>query len=989
MKPFSASSRRAGFRQLVGLLALTATAVHASPPDFATDVAPILARRCLACHSHTAGTMEGGLALDWRSGWQQGGSRGPAIVPGSAATSLLATAIRHADPGLRMPEERLPDHEIEILEAWIDSGADDPRVAPPPPPSPGDHWSLEPLERPPVPAPPAGGAAANPIDAFLDARLHAAGIAPAPEVDRRGFIRRVTVDLHGLPPTPEEVDAFEADTAPDAHERLVDRLLASPRLGERFARRWFDCIHYADSHGFEHDVFRPNAWPYRDWVIGAFNADMPWATFVRAQLAADAFFPDDVPMQAALGFLGAGTYDHSAAATAPRSFENLDRDDMVTQTLQALASTTANCARCHAHKFDPVSQEDYYALQAVFAGVGKGEIDWEPDAAVAAARRRWNRLADMVRSSPAALLDEPEAALVAEWEGQGRSLWTAPALASFTSAFAADLARQADGSILSGGTAPEREVVTLTVRGPRPAITGVRLDLLPDDSLPERGPGRAPNGNLHLSEVELRLFPAGGIPRAVAIARASADFNQEGWTIDHAIDGKPATAWGIHPEEGKPHHAVFVLAERLSLDEGDTLAIVLRQLHGGAHVIGRFRLTLTDGNPEGTLTLPTEAEAALARPADARTESEHAAIAAAVLGQRAADELRRLPAPRRLYAAAVTAVNERGTITIDPPREIRLLHRGDIDQPREPVGPGALSAVAALPARFDLPAGAPESARRAALADWLVSPANPLVWRSIANRVWQWHFGRGLCDTPNDFGRMGSLPSHPELLDWLACELRDSGSLTALHRLVCTSRAYRRSSATTAEAFAADPDDRLLARMPRMRVDAETFFDGVLQAGGLLDDTRGGPGVARFTQRPGAQLTPILDYDAFDLDSPGAGRRAVYRVVWRGIPDPLFDALDFPDLGLLAPTRGFSASALQALVLANNRFVLHAAGALAARAEAATGDAPGRVRFMVRTVWLREPGSDELAELVSLAERHGLPAVARALFNSDEFLFVD
>ncbi len=991
MKPLPPSRRRAASRQALGLLALTAATAHAAPPDFATDVAPILARRCLACHSHAAGTMEGGLALDWQSGWQQGGGRGPAIVPGSAAKSLLVTAIRHADPALRMPEERLPDHEIGILEAWIDSGAVDPRVAPPPPPSPGDHWSLAPLERPPVPAPPAGGAAANPIDAFLDARIRASGIAPAPEADRRTVIRRATIDLHGLPPTPEEVDAFEADTAPGAHERLVDRLLASPRLGERFARHWFDCIHYADSHGFEHDVFRPNAWPYRDWVIGAFNADMPWATFVRAQLAADAFFPDDAPMQAALGFLGAGTYDHSAAATAPRSFENLDRDDLVTQTLQALASTTANCARCHAHKFDPVSQEDYYALQAVFAGVGKGEIDWEPDAAVAAARRRWRRVADLAARDPAALLAAPEGALVAEWEARrgDAAVWTTLRAASFTSAFGAELAPLDDGSIVARGAAPERDVTTLTVAGPSTAMTAIRLDVLPDDSLPMRGPGRAPNGNLHLSEVELRLFPADGQPRGVAIARARADFDQEGWTILHAVDGDPATAWGIHPEEGRPHHAVFVLAEPVALAAGDTLAIVLRQLHGGAHTIGRLRVAATDGDPDAAVPLPAAAEAALARPPEARTESEHAAIAAAVLGPRAAEELRRLPAPRRLYAAAVTAVNERGTITIDPPREIRLLHRGDIDQPREPVGPGALSAVAALPARFALPAGAPESARRAALADWLVSPANPLVWRSIANRVWQWHFGRGLCDTPNDFGRMGSLPSHPELLDWLACELRDSGSLTALHRLICTSRAYRRSSATTAEAFAADPDDRLLARMPRPRVDAETFFDGLLQAGGLLDDTRGGPGVARFTQRPGAQLTPILDYDAYDLASPGAGRRAVYRVVWRGIPDPLFDALDFPDLGLLAPTRGFSASALQALVLANNRFVLHAAGALAARAEAATGDAPGRVRFMVRSVWLREPDSGELAELLALAERHGLPAVARTLFNSDEFLFVD
>ena len=955
--------------------------------SFEEDVAPILARRCLGCHSHAARTIEGGLALDWRSGWESGGHRGPAIVPGDAEASLLVRAIRHRDPDLRMPEDKLPEPEIATLETWVREGASDPRVARPPQgPEGGDWWSLRPLERPAVPA---VAGADNPIDAFLDERIAAAGVVPAPAADPRTLVRRVTIDLHGLPPDPEAVEAFLADGAPDAWERLVERLLASPRLGERMARHWLDCVHFADSHGFEHDVFRPAAWPYRDWVIGALNADMPWSEFVRSQLAADHCFGDDAPRQAALGFLGAGTYDHSAAVTAPRTFENLDRDDMVTQTVQAFASTTANCARCHAHKFDPVPQEDYYALQAVFAGIGKGEIDWEPDAAVAAERKRWTRLADLAATAPSALLDEPEASLVAAWEGQGRGAWRTLPLASFTSAFAAELVRRPDGSILVAGAAPEKEVLTLTVRGPQPPITAIRLDLLPDDSLPVRGPGRAPNGNLHLSEFEARVFPESGPPRLATVTRASSDFDQDGWTIQHAIDGNPATAWGIHPQEGRPHHAVFVLAEPVALGPGETLVIELRQLHGGAHTIGHFGVSVTDGDPDGAVALSADAEAALAVPPPARSPSQRESLAAAVLGAHARARLRALPAPRKLYAAARSATNERGTITIDPPREIRVLARGDIDRPQEMVGPGALSCIAGLPARFDLPPGVPESARRAALADWLVAPSNPLTWRSIANRVWQWHFGRGLCDTPNDFGRMGSPPSHPELLDWLACEVRDAGSLHRLHRLICTSRAYRRASTCTAEAFAADPDDRLLARMPRHRLDAEGFFDGVLLASDLLDDTRGGPGVARFTQRPGAQLTPILDYDAYDLASPGANRRGIYRVVWRGIPDPLFDALDFPDLGLLAPTRPFSASALQALVLANNRFVLHAAAALAARAEAETGDVAGRVRFMVRRVWLRDPAGDETDELVALADRHGLAAVARALFNADEFLFVD
>jgi len=962
---------------------------------FHDRVEPILARRCLGCHSHAAGRMEGNLALDWKSGWSTGGDRGPAILPGSPDGSLLVRAVRHVDPDLRMPDDKLPDEELAILEAWVRDGAVDPRVAEPVAADAAvDWWSLRPLVAPPIPE---GAGPGNPIDAFLDARLAAEGLPTVPEADRRAFIRRVSIDLHGLPPTPEEVAAFIADEAPGAHERLVDRLLASPRFGERMARHWFDGIHFADSHGFEHDVFRPNAWPYRDWVIGAFNDDLPWATFIRAQLAADAVFPDDPASFPALGFLGAGTYDHSAAATAPKSFENLDRDDMVTQVMSGLASTTANCARCHAHKFDPVSQEDYYSLQAVFAGIGKGEIDWEPDAPVAAARKRWQGVARQAASAPETLLESAELlAIVADWEAgsRARSVWTQLSPATFTSAFGTELERLDDGSILCGGPTPEKEVITVTLRGPQALITAIRLDLLTDDSLPVKGPGRAPNGNLHLSEFAVRLFPAGVKPAGATIARATADFNQEGWTLEHALDGNDATAWGIHPEEGKPHHAVFVLAAPIALGPDDAFAVVLRQVHGGAHTIGRFKLSVTSGDPDGAIALPAAAEEALATPAEARTKAQQAALAAAILASRARAELAKLPPPRKLYAAATTAVNERGTITFDKPREIHVLKRGDLSQPQAIVGPGALSAIAGVESRFDLPPGAPESARRAALAEWFVDERNPLTWRSIANRVWQWHFGRGLCDTPGDFGRMGSPPSHPELLDWLAAEIRRTGSLKAIHRLVCTSRAYRRGSEVSPELFARDPDNRLLARMSRQRLDAESFYDGVLLASGRLDDTRGGPAVAHFSQRPGAQLTPILDYDAFDWDSPGATRRSIYRVVWRGIPDPLFDALDFPDLGLLAPTRGFSVSPLQSLVLANNRFVLHHARHLANRAAAAapdpTTDTPeARVGRMVQWAWQREPTSEERAELVGLADRHGLEAVARALFNADDFLFVD
>ncbi len=970
--------------------------VEAATAKFHAQVEPILRRRCLSCHSHAARTIAGGLALDWRSGWQTGGGRGPAIVPGDADASLLVQAVRHSDTELAMPEEKLPDSEIAILEDWVRGGAVDPRVLEP------EHaaadnawWSLRPLIRPDVPG---ADPQKNPVDSFLEQALVRAGLPPVGEADRRSFIRRATFDLHGLPPTPAEVSAFEADLALGAHQRLIDRLLASPRYGERYARHWLDCIHFADSHGFEHDVFRPHAWPFRDWVIGALNDDIPWSRFVRAQLAADAFFPEDAAAVAALGFLGAGTYDHSAASTAPRSFENLDRDDMVTQVMSSLASTTANCARCHAHKFDPISQHDYYALQAVFAGVGKGDIGWDADNAVAAARQAWQRVALLATTSPETLLDDPQhVSLVADWESSGkhRAVWTTLMPATFTSASGTELKRLDDGSILSGGTAPERDVVTVTATGPLPLMTAIRLDVLTDDSLPQRGPGRGRNGNLHLSEFELRLFRRGLTePERIEIARASADFDQQGWTIGHSLDGNPATAWGIDPQEGRPHYAVFVPAAAVTVGEGDVLSVVLSQTHGDMHLIGRGRLSVTGGDPDAAIALPPAAEEALALDAQGRSKPQQAALAAAVLGALAQRQLKTLPAPQKVYAAAATAVNERGVISIDPPREIRVLNRGDIEQPLEEVGPGALVAIPGLTARFGIAPGAPESARRAALADWLVHEHNPLTWRSIANRVWQWHFGRGLCDTPSDFGRMGAEPSHPELLDWLACEIRDSGSLQGnslkrLHALICTSRAYRRASTWSPEVLAADPDNRLLARMSRQRLDAESFYDGVLLASGRLDDTVGGPAVAHFTQRPGAQLTPILDYDGFDWESPNAGRRSIYRVVWRGIPDPLFDALDFPDLGLLAPVRGFSSSALQALVLSNNRFVLHHARALARRAETAADTPAAQVGRMVQWTWQRDPTAEEEAEFVELAARHGLEPVARVLFNSDDFLFVD
>ena len=828
-----------------------------------------------------------------------------------------------------------------------------------------EWWSLKPLQTPKVPG------IGHPIDAFVDAKLAGEGLKRAAEADWRTLARRVFVDLHGLPPAPEDLAAKD-------YEQLVDRLLASPRYGERWARHWLDTIHFADSHGFEHDVMRTNAWRYRDYVIGSLNRDTPWSRFIREQLAADVFYPEDPRLAVALGFLGAGPYDASAAGTAPKNFEYLDRDDLVTQTMGAFVSTTANCARCHAHKFDPITQQDYYGLQAVFAGVGKGDILYDDDPAVAKQRKKWQTLL-----AGKDLLTPENQKIVDEWEAQRGSAaqWELLELDTFVSSDGATLTRQADGSILSGGKRPDKDVVTITGTTKLNAITAVRLEVLTDESLPTKGPGRADNGNLHLNEFEVQVFRAGAnTPDKVKLRRASADFDQQGWTINHALDGDLKTAWGIHPNEGQRHHAVFELEKRLEFAEGMKIVVLLKQVHGSSHVIGRFRLSVTDAPGSAVAALPALVESALkVKPAE-RTREQREAIADVVLKNHARDALAHLPAQKKVYAAGAVAENERGTIKYAVPRVIRVLNRGELDKPLEEVGAGALSAVSWLKGRFD---AKDEAARRAALADWIADPANPLTWRSIVNRVWHYHFGKGLCDTPSDFGRMGGAPSHPELLDWLAVWFRDEakGSLKELHRLILTSATYRQASAHNEQAAAVDPENRLLWRMNPQRLDAESYRDAVLALSGRLDCIMGGPGAAHFKQTPGPQSTPVLDYTVFDWSNVAGTRRSIYRIVWRGIADPFMEALDFPDLGLLAPVRGFSASPLQALALMNNEFVVYHSERMAGRFSDA--------RDAVRAVWLREPTPDELADFVALEKEHGLAAVCRLLLNSNEFLFVN
>jgi hypothetical protein len=982
---------------------------------FVERVEPLLKSKCFGCHSHAAGEMESGLTLDSRSGWGEGGERGPAIVPGKPAESLLIKAVRREDSKLQMPpDEKLSAAEIELLTEWIKRGAPDPRATRPVSQhaeQATDWWSLRPLKRPVVPGGPlASSKAGNAIDAFVRRRLLDKGITPAPRADRRTLIRRLYLDLHGLPPTPETVAAFVADSDPQAYETLVDRLLDSDRYGERWSRHWLDTVHFADSHGCEHDVFRPNAWRYRDYVIASFNRDTLWPRFIREQLAADRFYPDEPQLTAALGFIAAGPLELSRAGTAPVTFDYLDRDDMVTQTMAAFTSTTANCARCHYHKFDPISQEDYYSLQAVFAGVGKGAVEFDVDPQVGRERRQLNELLAAATSADReTLLAVKHAGVVAKWEkefGHQPAAWLPLAPTEFVSSDGSTLKLLEDHSILASDVRPAKDTYTITARSSVTKLTALRLDVLSDDSLPLKGPGRQDNGNLHLSEFEAFVVDDGSTERSpLKIKKATADWDQSGWTISHALDGNIGSAWGIYPKVGASHYAVFELDKPVMLKPSSQLVVVLKQLHGGGHLIGRAKLYATDAPGASAKVLPDTVLAAMKVKRDQRSDEQRTAIAAHALRIHAKDQLASLPAQVSVYG--VSSSYSHGAKRASPiaPKIVHILRRGDIEKPGAVASPGALSAIANISGRFELADPNDEASRRAALAEWLASRDNPLTWRSIVNRTWSYHFGRGLCDTPNDFGRMGGTPSHPELLDWLAGWFRDDakGSLKQLHRLILLSSTWQRASAMPdstgltsevsgdqhADASSIDSDSRLLWRMNRRRLDAESYRDSILQISGRINLTMGGPGIQQFMQSKGAQLTPKLDYDAFDWDNPTAARRSIYRVVWRGIADPFMESLDFPDLGLLSPKRGESVSALQALSIFNNDFVLHHSQVLAKSLEKTQTTVDDQVAQVCRLIYLREPRQEESVLLAAYAQKHGLAATCRVLLNSNEFLFVD
>lgn len=980
------------------------------PVDFLKSVKPILEARCFECHNETK--KRGGLRLDSIRGILQGGSSGSILIAEKGTESLLIRHVTGTGGVERMPPkgDPLTKEQIDILRLWIQQGAKLPAINTKEVANSDEvSWAFLPLKKVPIPELGAEGKkwARNPIDAFIWEKLAAQKLKPSAEADRRTLARRVSFDLTGLPPLPEELENFLNDSSADAYEKWVDKLLDSPRYGERYARHWLDVAHYADSHGHDQDRFRPHAWPYRDYLIRSFNSDKPYARFVKEQVAGDVLFPDDPQAIIATGFLAAGPWDESGLRDINENSLDrqiaryLDRDDIVTTTMSTFVGLTVHCARCHDHKFDPISQKEYYALQAVFAGIDKAERAFDNDPKVAKQRLRYERerslypslktLAELEKVNP------DWRATIKEFEKSQKDNdggWVVVKPHRVKSMQGSILKCLDDHSILATGKTPPVDTYILEFTTDQIGWTALKLELICDDSLPFKGPGRAINGNLHLNEIRVKIAPKDKPKQfqSVKIKKALADFSQQSWEIDKAIDNDPKTAWGIHPEEGKPHLAIFEFENPVGFAGGTEIRIELEQSHGREHLIGRFRVAMTNAIGGGLIhqPLPAVIESILKQPEPARTESQQLTLAQYVLEKKLASQLASLPPQTKVYCGTNRFTPEGSFRPKTQPEPIYLLKRGEITRKGELVDPAALRAVKSLRPDFHLTNPQDEGERRAKLAEWLADENNPLTWRVIVNRIWHYHFGKGIVDTPSDFGKMGGQPTHPELLDWLAEYLKQkNGSLKALHRLIVTSSTYRQAVLHNEQAAKIDSDNRLLWRMNRTRMDAETFRDTVLCVSGRLDETQFGPPVKHFLTKPGVHVTLDADYDKLDLDSPEARRRSIYRFIFRTRADPMLEALDCPDASLATPTRTTSVNALQSLVLWNNRFVLKQCEHLASLAQSRSAELEKQVLFVTQRILGRNPQEQESVAWTGYARKHGLANLVRVLFNSSEFLFID
>lgn len=948
---------------LFAFLLAPLTPLAAAEIDFNRDIRPLFASKCFACHGPDEGHREADLRLDERDAAIEYG----AITPGSPEESLLLERILTDDHDLQMPpphtNDTLTADEKKLFEQWIKEGAPYAK-----------HWAFVHPQKTPLPEVADADWAKGPLDQYILARLEQEGLSPSPQADRYALIRRVSLDLTGLPPTPEEAEAFAKDPDPGAYEKLVDRLLASPRYGERWARDWLDLVRYSDTNGYEKDRER-SIWPYRDWVIQAINNDMPYDQFSIEQIAGDMLPKASESQKVATGF-HRNTMLNEEGGIDPLEFRFYAMIDRVSTTGTIWLGMTVGCAQCHTHKYDPITHTDFYSFMALLNNAD------EPDQVLkrpAIAEQRAKLLAEIEMLESAlpnqfpptegdgpieqrrhANLEKQKAAWLAEAEAKATPWRTLKASKLETNL--PKLETLADGSIFSSGDITKRDVFTMTfpIDESQLPLSALRLEVLPDERLPAGGPGRSyyegRQGDFFLSELTaklgeepIQLTAASHSYGKISIGSGSAD-------AANVLDGDGSTGWGTAQREGEANQLVVNLAEPI-ISPGDLTIELLFERHFAAS-LGRFRISAATSDGQAVAkSMPAEVEAILAKKVEARTAQEterldrhYLSVAPELAAARKPIDQLRKKLPR--FPTSMVML-ERPT---DNPRETFRHHRGEYLSPKEKMTPR-------IPEFLGKESKA-APADRLELAKWLVSRENPLAARVAVNRWWQAFFGRGLVESSGDFGTQSQPPSHPELLDYLACSLMENDwSMKKLHREIVLSATYRQDSRLSEKLKSADPQNRLLARGPRLRIDAEMVRDAMLLASGKLSDKMYGRGV--FPPQP-ASVT-ALAYGGFRWnESQGEDRyrRSIYTFSKRTAPFAAFAVFDAPSGEVCTAKRDRSNTPLQALTLLNDAMYIELAKALAAAAASEATTDQTIAENLFRRLMTRPPTPEEVKAIL-------------------------
>ncbi|TLD70196.1 DUF1553 domain-containing protein [Phragmitibacter flavus] len=939
---------------------------------FEEKIRPVLVEYCYDCHSAGAKKVKGNLLLDTKAGWERGGDSGEAsLVPGDAGASLLIRSLAHAEGAdLQMPpKKKLPERVIADFVTWVEMGAPDPRtgVAGEVKRADKSWWSLQPLK---AVTEVAGNVVegSGVIDGLVEKGLREKGLAMNGAAGARELIRRMSYDVTGLPPTMEEVREFESAFAKDEERsvvRLVDRLLASPHYGERWGRHWLDVVRFGESRGFERNLIHDQLWLFRDYVIGSINEDKPFNQFMVEHLAGDVVGKDDPKVEIGTAFLTSGPYDDvgNQDALAQAVIRSDTLDDMVTATGSAFLGLTVNCARCHHHKFDPIPTEDYYRIKSAFEGVQHGTRTL----ATAEEKRRFEAVTKPLEGRKGELGKEKLALQTAIVE-RAKLL---PKVEATRPVASAQLTEEKFEPVRAG-------MLRFTVLGTSATVTsGV-------------------NGRVD----EFEVWSSGKDSRNVALAanggkvegaagRVAEDFDGA-YGVQRVNDGKYGVRWII----GSP--AVLVvkfakpeLIERVTFSH-DRLAGKDEPVPGLGPSVVEYELEVSED--EG------KTWKRVADSLDRKALNEEMARARTLRLGSTKEELERLreldgelaEVQSKLSAVAPLPVAWAGKFS-QPDKPTVVFRGGDVSKPGEVVKPSSLAVLDAVTKGYELPVEAKEGERRLALAKWMVDDGNPLTARVLANRVWHYHFGIGLVDTPGDFGFLGSLPTHPELLDWLALRLQHHGwKLKGLHRDILLSRTYRQSAKWDEKASKVDSASRLLWRFPPRRLGAEEVRDTVLLVAGRLDVKMGGPGFRLYDYKN----DNVSTYVPREVVGPETYRRAVYHQNARASVVDVLSEFDFPDTAFAAPKRANTTTPMQALVMMNHSFAMDMAKAFAERVKAEFGgddggDVEGQIRGAFAVCFQREPRDDEISAARELWQEHGAVALCRALLNTNELIYLE